>query len=151
MPERRVPEQIEPKGLSDYLEVLSRAVFQTGISWRVVDSKWPGINEAFHGFDVARVAGLNEDEMDDLAEDTRVIRHRGKLEAIAGNARRMLELEAEHGTFQKYLRAHGGFDATLKALKKDFKFMGPTGCYYFLYVVGEKVPPHDEFEKTYRS
>ena len=43
------------------------------------------------------------------------------------------------------------FDATLQAMRKDFKFMGPTGVYYFLYVVGEPVPPHEEFEATYRK
>jgi hypothetical protein len=36
-------------------------------------------------------------------------------------------------------------------MKKDFKFMGPTGVYYILYVVGEDVPPHEEFEATYRK
>ncbi len=45
-----------PKDLSGYLDALARVMFQTGISWRVVDSKWPGIREAFNGFDVARVA-----------------------------------------------------------------------------------------------
>ena len=32
----------------------------------------------------------------------------------------------------------------MKALRKDFKFVGDSGCYYFLYVVGEDVPPHEE-------
>lgn len=151
MPERKVPDQIEPKSLDDYLEVMSRAVFQTGISWRVVESKWPGIRAAFHDFDTARVAALTEGELDDLGQDPRVIRHHGKLAAIVANAGRMRELDAEHGGFAKYLRGFGDFDAVLKDLKKHFKFMGPTACYYFLYVVGEKVPPHAEFEKTYRS
>ncbi|MCS5657138.1 MAG: hypothetical protein NZ762_01615 [Dehalococcoidia bacterium] len=48
MPE---PERIQPNRLGDYLEIMSKAVFQSGISWRVVESKWPGIKEAFKGFD----------------------------------------------------------------------------------------------------
>jgi hypothetical protein len=63
----------------------------------------------------------------------------------------MLELEAEHGSFKAYLRAHGDFDSTMKTIKRDFKFVGPFGAYYFLYVVGEEVPPHEEFEATYRK
>jgi 3-methyladenine DNA glycosylase Tag len=63
----------------------------------------------------------------------------------------MIELDREHGSFRSYLRSHGDFDATLAALRKDFKFMGPTSVYYFLYVVGEEVPPHEEFEAAYRS
>src|SRR5712692_3324769 len=53
VPERTygAPQQIQPTRLGDYLEVMSKAVFQTGISWRVVDAKWPGIREAFQNFD----------------------------------------------------------------------------------------------------
>ena len=40
MPE---PERIQSNRLGDYLEIMSKAVFQSGISWRVVESKWPGI------------------------------------------------------------------------------------------------------------
>jgi 3-methyladenine DNA glycosylase Tag len=62
-----------------------------------------------------------------------------------------VNLDEEYGSFQNYLRSHGDFDGTLTAIRKDFKFMGPTGIYYFLYVVGEEVPPHEEFEATYRK
>ena len=37
------------------------------------------------------------------------------------------------------------FDAKVKQLRKDFKFLGDFGSYYFLYVVGEEVPPHEEY------
>ncbi|HUV26115.1 MAG TPA: hypothetical protein VMW34_02000 [Anaerolineales bacterium] len=49
------------------------------------------------------------------------------------------------------MRSQTDFDATLNTIRNDFKFMGPTGIYYFLYVVGEQVPPHDEFEAMYRK
>jgi len=41
------PQKISPKGLSDYLEVMSKAAFQAGISWQVVEKKWPGTKAAF--------------------------------------------------------------------------------------------------------
>ena len=47
MPELTAPEQINPQSLGDYLGVMTKAVFQSGISWRVVESKWPGIQEAY--------------------------------------------------------------------------------------------------------
>lgn len=150
MPTGTPPEQIKPQSLDDYLEVMSKAVFQSGMSWKVVESKWPSTREAFHDFHVQEVADLNAFDVEALTKDTRVIRNRRKLEAIVSNAQKMLELDGEYGSFQKYLRSQGDFDETLKALKKDFKFMGPTGVYYFLYVVGEEVPPHEEFEATYR-
>lgn len=146
MPELEAPEQIQPKALGDYLEVMSKAVFQSGISWEVVEAKWPGLREAFHDFDAQAVASMGEREIDALAQDTRVIRNRRKLEAIVGNAQRALELEGEHGSFRTYLRSHDDFDATVKALRSDFKYLGDMGTYYFLYVVGEEVPSHDEWQ-----
>ncbi|HLA97976.1 MAG TPA: DNA-3-methyladenine glycosylase I [Anaerolineales bacterium] len=145
------PEKITPKLLNDYLEVLSKAVFQSGISWKVVESKWPGTREAFKNFDIHQVANFNENDLDQLSKDSRVIRNYRKLAAIVSNARKMIDLDKEYGSFQNYLRSHADFDAVLQAMRKDFKFMGPTGVYFFLYVVGEQVPPHHEFEARYRK
>src|SRR5437660_625555 len=137
------PKQVKPKRLNDYLEVMSKAVFQAGISWRVIETKWPGFREAFFDFDPERIARLSPREIDALTEDTRIVRNRRKIEATVENATTMLELNAEHGSFKKYLRSHDGFDASVADLKKRFKFVGDMGAYYFLHVVGEEVPPHD--------
>jgi hypothetical protein len=145
------PEKIHPDSLDVYLEVMSKAVFQSGMSWKVVEAKWPGIQEAFLGFDIGKVAALSPFDIEELAKDTRVIRNRRKLEAIVYNAQQILALDEAHGSFQQYLRSQEDFDSTLARMKKDFKFMGPFGAYYLLYVVGEEVPPHDEFEARYRK
>jgi DNA-3-methyladenine glycosylase I len=145
------PEKIIPKSLNDYLEIMSKSVFQSGMSWKVVENKWPSTREAFHNFDVRAIADFDEKDIEVLMQDTRVVRNFRKLNAIVYNAQKMLDLEKEYGTFQKYLRAHGDFDATLKAIRKDFKFMGPTGIYVFLYVTGEEVIPHEQFEKEYKK
>ena len=145
MPAYETPTQIEPESLGDYLEVMSKAIFQSGMSWRVVEAKWSGIRSALRDFDAYDVADLRDDDVDELVQDTRVIRNRRKLEAIVGNANRLVQLEREHGTFRNYLRSHADFDATVKALRKDFKFLGEMGCYYFLYVVGEEVPSYEDW------
>jgi 3-methyladenine DNA glycosylase Tag len=145
MQEKNAPERIDPQSLGDYLEVMSKAVFQASMSWRVVGNKWGDIREAFRGFDVEAVAAMGEPDLDALAKDTRVIRNARKLAAIVGNAGKMLELEAEHGSFRAYLRSHDGYDATVASLSKEFKFLGDLGCYYFLSVFGEDVPSHDEW------
>ncbi len=151
MPTGKAPDQVEVKSLDDYLEVMSKAVFQSGMSWKVIEAKWPDTREAFHDFNIAEVANFTPPDIDALAQDTRVIRNRRKLEAVVSNAQTIQDLDREYGSFQSYLRSQGDFDATLQAMRKDFKFMGPTGVYYFLYVVGEPVPPHEEFEATYRK
>ena len=68
------------------------------------------------------------------------------MQAITDNARRMIELDEEYGTFQKYLRSHDSFWDLVRDLRKQFKFLGDMGAYHWLYVVGEDVPPHDQFE-----
>ncbi|MBM3945457.1 MAG: hypothetical protein FJ317_08240 [SAR202 cluster bacterium] len=141
----KAPRRITPKGLADYLDVMSQAVFQSGMSWKVVESKWPGTQAAFRGFDPKRLTALSEPEIDALAQDTRIIRNRRKVEAIIGNAARMLELEKAHGSFQKYLRSKPSFEELLRDLRKQFKFLGDMGAYRFLYVVGEKVPSYEKF------
>ncbi|MGA7728605.1 MAG: DNA-3-methyladenine glycosylase I, partial [Dehalococcoidales bacterium] len=134
------PKQINPKSLADYLEVISKAAFQAGISWQVVESKWPGIKESFDNFDPAVIAKYTGTKMADLLEDDRVIRNHLKLEAVVFNARRMLELDKQYKGFKKYLRSFGSYEELVKDLRKNFKFLGEMGAYYFLYVVGEKVP-----------
>ena len=150
MPQGKPPEVRRPRDLAGYLETITRAVFQGGISWRVVDAKWDGIRAAFHDFEPERVAAMKPDEIDAVASDPRVIRNRRKLEATVDNAQALLELDAEHGGFRNYLRSRGDFDATVADLKRQFRFLGDTGAYYFLHVVGEEVPPHDEWERRKR-
>ncbi|MBI1884901.1 MAG: DNA-3-methyladenine glycosylase I [Chloroflexi bacterium] len=139
------PAKIQPKGLADYLEVMSKAVLQTGMSWRVVNAKWPGIREAFRGFDAQAIADFTPDELDALTQDRRVIRNRRKIEAIVENARELLALERQHGSFRGYLRSHDDFEATVKDLRKRFRFLGDMGAYYFLWVVDEPVPSYEEW------
>ena len=141
----QIPTQIDPEGLSDYLEMLTKSVFQPGMSWRVVEAKWSGIKEAFRDFDAEAVSDYTEADVDRLMSDTSVIRNRRKLEATVYNAQRMLELETEHGSFKAYLRSHGGFEETVKDLRKRFKFLGDSGAFHFLYVVGEEVPSYEDW------
>lgn len=142
MPEHK--QQPAPKNLAGYLDAMARVMFQTGISWRVVDAKWPGIRDAFHGFEPERVARLTTRDIERLMGDTRVIRNRKKLEAIKGNARRMLELDAEFKGFKRYLDSLGDFENTKKELHRQFAFMGDAGTWYFLWQVGRKVPEHED-------
>jgi 3-methyladenine DNA glycosylase Tag len=143
------PKRIKPQSLADYLEVMSKSVFQAGISWKVVDGKWPGIKEAFHGFDPEVISKFSGSDIEGLMGDTRVIRNRRKIEAIAGNAHRLLELDGRFGGFKKYLRSFDSYEELTKDLKKQFKFLGEMGSYTFLWVVGEKVPSWEEWSGSH--
>jgi 3-methyladenine DNA glycosylase Tag len=139
------PAQIKPTKLADYLEVLSKAVFEAGMNWKVIENKWPGFREAFDQFDAATIAAYTPDDIDRLMSDTRIIRNMRKVEATIHNAKAFLDIEQEFGSFARYLEAMRPFDSQLKDLQKRCKHLGNFGCYYFLYVVGEDVPPHEEY------
>ncbi len=143
------PRKIVPNSLADYLEVMSKSVFQTGISWKVVEAKWPGIKEAFYGFDPQRISRLTVSEIDRLLENKSIIRNRRKIEAIIGNARRILELDSQYGSFRKYLRSFKSFEELTADLRKQFKFLGEMGAYHFLWVVGEKVPTWEDWSSQH--
>jgi len=147
----QAPTQIEPTGLADYLDVMTRAAFQSGMSWRVVEAKWDGFREAFAGFDPAVVAAFTDDDVERLVTDAGIIRNRRKIEATISNAQAMLALDGRPGGFVGWLRSQGDFDATVAALRGEFRFLGDLGAYYFLYVVGENVPTHDEWTKTHQK
>lgn len=145
------PTRIKPASLADYLAVMTRAAFQSGISWNVIEAKWPGFVEAFRGFDPETVAAFTPHDVERLMGDARIVRNRRKIEATIHNAGEMLVAAREHGDFRSYLRSHASFAETVADLRRRFRFLGETGAYYFLYVVGEQVPPHEEWVAAHPS
>jgi DNA-3-methyladenine glycosylase I len=135
----------KPADLAGYLEALSRPVFQAGISWRVIASKWDGIREAFAGFDPVTIADYGQRDVDRLLGDPRVVRSKAKIEATVDNAQALIELDAEYGSFDRYLRSHAGFEETVADLKRQFRFIGDSGAYHFLWSVNGETPPYEEW------
>ena len=122
---------------------VERKIAQSGMSWKVIEAKWDGFEEAFAGSDPETIAEFTEDDVDRLTQDTGIIRNRKKIEATLHNAETMLRLEADGG-FVDWLRSFDSYEELVKAIRKEFKFMGPTGIYFWLYVTGEKVPDYHE-------
>ena len=71
-----IPERIKPQALSDYLEIMSKAVFQAGVSWKLIDNKWDAFREVFHGFDPVRVSAFTAADVERLMADERILRSR---------------------------------------------------------------------------
>ena len=122
-----------------WLAGMARAVLRTGLNWSVVENKWPGIEDAFHGFDPRGVAFLSDDDLDALMKDTRVIRHWRKLQAIRTNAQYLVDLAAEHGSAAKYLAHYPSTEyvGLLEDLRKRAAFLGGTTGQYFLREMGK--------------
>lgn len=94
-----------PKDVADLADIpedrwlaeMSKFVFRTGLSWQVIENKWPGFEEAFAGFDVGRCAMMDDAWFDALLTDTRIVRHGAKIASVRDNAAFLLELRQEGG------------------------------------------------------
>lgn len=82
-----------------WLAQMARGIFQAGISWQVVETKWPGIEDAFSGFDPGRVQMIADEALDRLVADPRVIRSGPKIVAIRDNAAFVAQVAAASGSF----------------------------------------------------
>jgi len=129
--------------------------FQAGLSWLTILRKRPHFRAAFAGFDPRVVARFGARDVRRLLADAGIIRHRGKIEAAVENARRVLEVQRELGSFATYVwrfAPPGGAapasrvdiasetDAS-RALARDlkargFRFVGPTTVYAFMQAMG---------------
>jgi DNA-3-methyladenine glycosylase I len=127
---------------------------QAGLSWITVLKKREHYRKAFANFDVRKVARFDAKKVDALMKNPGVIRHRGKLESVAINARAFLEMQQEFGSFSKWLwahvddkslvrrsRAHQPTSPLAEKISKELKrrgmkFVGPTIIQATLQAVG---------------
>jgi DNA-3-methyladenine glycosylase I len=140
-------------------EMLLLEGFQAGLSWAVVLSKRENFRKAFAGFDPAKIAAFGEEDINRLKENPGIVRNRLKIGAAVKNMRVFLDIQAEFGSFGRYLWAFapegpviGGettvcasplSDAVSKDLiKRGMRFMGTVTVYSFLQAVGV-VNDHD--------
>ena len=131
--------------------------FQAGLSWRTILNKRAGYRSAFADFDPARVAAYTERDVERLLTDASIVRNRGKIESTVNNAQRILEVQAEQGSFDALVwravdgrpivgewHELGDLPASTdqsKALSKElkrrgFRFVGPTTAYAFMQAAG---------------
>ncbi len=127
--------------------------FQAGLSWITILRRRPAFREVFHGFDVERVAAMNEADVERLLGDARIIRHRGKIEATIQNARATLSLDvpldqllwsfappARSSSPRSFAEVPAvtpqstAMSKTLRGL--GFRFVGPTTMYALMQASG---------------
>ncbi|MFC7474263.1 DNA-3-methyladenine glycosylase I [Dankookia sp. GCM10030260] len=124
--------------------------FQSGLSWRTILAKRENFRAAFHGFAIDRVAAFDAADVQRLLGNAGIVRHRGKIEASIGNARRAQELVRQEGSLAAYIWRFepampppaGAATCEISiALSKDLKrrgwaFVGPTTVHAFLQAMG---------------
>ena len=146
MPHGTMQQPGKPATDAAYFDEMTKAVFRSGFSWKVVDDKWPNFKAAFDEFDVEKVAAYDERDVDRLLADDGIVRNGRKIEATIKNARAMHEVQQAFGSFQKYLRSMDkqSYEDTAKDMKGRFSYLGKTGTYTFLWGVGEEVPEWED-------
>ena len=117
-----------------WLAAMTRAVFQAGFVWKVIEAKWPGFEEAFDKFDPHRVAFYSGEDMGRLASDTRIVRNGAKIKATVENARFVVELAKEHGSAGAFFAASKPetYADLLEVLKKRGDRLSGASAQFFL-------------------
>lgn len=125
-----------------YFENMTRVTFLAGLSWKMIDKKWPSFRKAFRDFLVDKVAQFDEEDVQRLLSDASIVRNRQKIIVAINNARIYQDLRTEHGSFQRYLDSLDKTDnyaLVIKELGKRFNRIGPSSARIFLYTVGEDI------------
>ncbi|WP_444923159.1 DNA-3-methyladenine glycosylase I [Microbulbifer sp. DLAB2-AF] len=123
---------------SQWLSAASRAVFQAGFSWKVVEKKWPGIEHIFYGFDLSFCRYLSEEALDDLMRQEGMIKHWTKTRSISRNADFFWHLSNENGSLGKYFASWNtkNYVENLQSLRKGGDRLGGKTAQVFLRRMG---------------
>jgi DNA-3-methyladenine glycosylase I len=138
-------------------EMLTLEGAQAGLSWRTILYKRDGYRRVFAGFDPARVARFDARRIERLLSDPSIVRNRAKVASTVNNAKRIVEVRRELGSFADHLWSFVGggpmvnrwrsldeipaetpesrtMSADLK--RRGFRFVGPTVCYALMQATG---------------
>jgi DNA-3-methyladenine glycosylase I len=138
-------------------ELLTLEGAQAGLSWRTILARRDAYREAYHRFDIARVAAMRDSALEKLLTSSGIIRNRLKVYSVRDNARVAREVIKEYGSLDAYLwsfvdgkpvvnvwKQMGQVpaktalsDSMSKTLsKRGFRFVGSTICYAFMQATG---------------
>ena len=85
------------------LAAMAQRIFAAGFVWSVIESKWPGFEEAFLGFEPKRLLFQPDDFWHDLAADARIVRNAQNIKAVRDNAAFVARVSDEHDGFGRFL------------------------------------------------
>ena len=124
---------------------------QAGLSWEIILKKEASFRKAYHNFAVETVAAYTETDRERLLADAGIIRNRLKINAAIENAKAIVVLQKEYGSFAKWLAQHHpkSKEEWVKLFKKTFKFTGGEIVNEFLMSIGYLAGAHSTDCKIY--
>lgn len=142
--------------IHDDNELFGRLVMeinQAGLSWETILKKEAGFRKAYHNFDLKKVAAYKEKDFERLMLDAGIIRNRLKINAAIENAKTIIKLQKEFGSFEKWLESHHPKtkEEWVKLFKKTFRFTGGEIVNEFLMSIGMLPGAHVEGCAIYKK
>ncbi len=120
-----------------YLAEMTKCVFRSGFVWQIIEHKWPGFETAFDHFDTVACAMLSDEDLEQLGQDERIVRHAKKIASVRGNAQFVRAVKDARGGFGRYLAEWPDDDVV--GLWNDLKRRGQrlggnTGAYFLRFM-----------------
>ncbi len=111
---------------------------QAGLSWETILKKQNNFRSAFANFDIQTIANFSANDISKLLQNSGIIRNKLKINAVIHNARKVIELQSEHGSFKAWLTENYGLslDEWVKLFRAQFKFTGGEITKEFLVSTG---------------
>lgn len=134
--------------LEDDNELFGRLILeinQAGLSWATILRKEAQFKKAFHGYNIAKIAKYGPKDFDRLMLDAGIIRNRLKIGAVIENAKTLLQIQKDFGSFKNWLdiQPMKTREEWTKLFKKTFKFTGGEIVNEFLMSTGYLPGAHD--------
>ena len=119
---------------------------QAGLSWTTILKKQESFRKAYHNFDIKKVAAYKDNDLQRLLNDAGIIRNRLKVNAAIENAKAIIALQKEFGSFKKWLAHHHpkSREEWTKLFKQTFRFTGGEIVNEFLVSTGCLPGAHED-------
>lgn len=126
---------------------------QAGLSWETILKKEASFRKAYHNFNIRKIAAYTERDRQRLLADTGIIRNKLKVNAAIENAKTILTLQNDFGSFENWLEQHHPLtkEDWVKLFKKTFRFTGGEIVNEFLMSIGYLPGAHSESCPVYKE
>ena len=146
-------------------EMLILESFHAGLSWEIVLNKRENFRKAFDDFDINKIINYNSKKIDEILNDSGIIRNKLKINATISNAKIFKDIQAECGSFSGYLtswtkskiyfeignvRSELSDNISKDLIKRGMKFVGSVIIYAYLQAIGI-INSHDKDCYLYKN
>lgn len=134
--------------------VLLMEINQAGLSWRMIVLKEKGFRNAYHNFNIKKVAAYKEADIARLLQDASIVRNKLKIAAAVHNAQAIMRIQKEYGSWRNWLDTNAkelkcDQDAWLMLFRRHFTFVGKEILGEFLMSINQISGAHDKKCKAY--